>query len=256
MGIKHEYNLMFSKYNIVYLVLVASLCYGDDGYICSRATYYGSPDCLGNPRGACGFGEYGRTVNNGLVSGVSRLYRNGSGCGACYQVRCKIPSACTEDGIKIVVTDYGEGHDTDFILTARAYASLASSPDAAAHLLDYGVVDVEYRRVPCQFGSSNLLLKVHEHSSYPSYLAVVPLYQGGAYDVTGAQVWVEECKEWRAMRRVYGTVWDMENPPLVIANIRFQLSTGDQFVKWVELLRVIPNEWKAGVVYDTGLQLV
>lgn len=36
--------------------------------------------------GACGFGEYGRTVNDGNVAGVSRLYRNGTGCGACYQV--------------------------------------------------------------------------------------------------------------------------------------------------------------------------
>lgn len=36
--------------------------------------------------GACGFGEYGRTVNDGSVAGVSRLWRNGSGCGACYQV--------------------------------------------------------------------------------------------------------------------------------------------------------------------------
>lgn len=36
--------------------------------------------------GACGFGEFGRTVNDGSVSGVSRLYRNGTGCGACYQV--------------------------------------------------------------------------------------------------------------------------------------------------------------------------
>ena len=36
--------------------------------------------------GACGFREYGRTINNGYVSGVSRLYKYGSGCGACYQV--------------------------------------------------------------------------------------------------------------------------------------------------------------------------
>lgn len=37
--------------------------------------------------GACGFGEYGRTVNGGAVSAASRLYKNGVGCGACFQVR-------------------------------------------------------------------------------------------------------------------------------------------------------------------------
>lgn len=36
--------------------------------------------------GACGFGDFGRTVNDGNVAAVSYLYRNGSGCGACYQV--------------------------------------------------------------------------------------------------------------------------------------------------------------------------
>lgn len=36
--------------------------------------------------GACGFGEYGKTVNDGNVAGVSWLWKNGSGCGACYQV--------------------------------------------------------------------------------------------------------------------------------------------------------------------------
>lgn len=39
------------------------------------------------PAGACGFGEFGKTVNNGEVAGVSRLYSGGSGCGACYLVR-------------------------------------------------------------------------------------------------------------------------------------------------------------------------
>lgn len=40
--------------------------------------------------GACGFGEYGRTVNDGSVAGVSKLWKNGSGCGACYQVEKQI----------------------------------------------------------------------------------------------------------------------------------------------------------------------
>jgi hypothetical protein len=40
--------------------------------------------------GACGFGEYGRTVNDANVAGVSRLYKNGTGCGGCYQVLTQI----------------------------------------------------------------------------------------------------------------------------------------------------------------------
>ncbi|XXG43742.1 hypothetical protein AAC387_Pa01g3711 [Persea americana] len=58
-----------------------------DPFICSRATDYGSPDCLGTPRGACGYREFGKTINGGDVGAVCRLYRNGTRCGACYQVR-------------------------------------------------------------------------------------------------------------------------------------------------------------------------
>lgn len=36
--------------------------------------------------GACGYKDYGKTINGGEVSGVSRLFKNGTGCGACYQV--------------------------------------------------------------------------------------------------------------------------------------------------------------------------
>ncbi|KAL7190922.1 hypothetical protein ACSBR2_023070 [Camellia fascicularis] len=71
------------------MVLLPLVCYSQDAYVCSGATYYA---------GAWQFGEYGRTVYNGGMSGVSRLYRNGTDCGACYQVRCKVPQLCTEDG--------------------------------------------------------------------------------------------------------------------------------------------------------------
>lgn len=39
--------------------------------------------------GACGFGTFGATINGGDVSAASDLFRNGLGCGACYQVMIK-----------------------------------------------------------------------------------------------------------------------------------------------------------------------
>lgn len=235
------------------MVLLPFLCNAQNFFIYSRATFYGSPDCLGSPRGACGYGEYGRTVNDAYVAGVSRLYRNGTGCGACYQLRCKIPQLCTDEGVSVVVTDYGEGHNTDFILNTRAYARL-SRPNMALELMAYGVVDIEYKRISCNFPGSNLLFKVHEKSAFPHYLAIVALYAAGQNDIIAVEIWLEEYKEWRCMRRAYGAVWDIENPPRGAVTLRFQVS-GSSGQKWVQLQNVIPSDWKAGATYDSTIQL-
>ncbi|CBI38517.3 expansin-like B1 [Vitis vinifera] len=238
---------------LCFIVLLPLLCKCEDTFTYSRATYYGSPDCLGTPTGACGFGEYGRSVNGGNVGAVSRLYRNGTGCGACYQVRCKVPNLCADNGMKVVVTDHGEGDYTDFILSPRGFSMLAR-PNMAADLFAYGVVGIEYRRVPCQYPGSNIFFKVHEHSRFPDYLAIVMLYQAGLSDITAVDIWQEDCQEWKGMRKSYGAVWDMANPPKGPVGLRFQVS-GRGGQKWVQLMNVIPSDWKAGVAYDSAFQL-
>ncbi|XP_052210620.1 expansin-like B1 [Diospyros lotus] len=235
------------------LVLLTTICYSQDGYVSSRATYYGSPDCFETPTGACGYGEFGRKVNDANVAGVSMLYRNGSGCGACYQVRCKIPKICSHDGVKVVATDYGEGDGTEFILSSRAYARLAV-PNAALELFPHDVVDVEYQRIPCRYPGYNLKLKVHEHSKFPVYMAVVVLYQAGIYDITAVEVWQADEQEWRCLRKSFGTVWDLPSPPSGPLTFKVQVSCNGG-TKWVQMTNVVPSKWKAGVVYDTAIQL-
>ncbi|KAF8412469.1 hypothetical protein HHK36_000433 [Tetracentron sinense] len=242
----------FSSCLLCFVLLLPVLCSSQDTFLCSRATYYGSPDFLGTPTGACGFGEFGRNVNGGDVGAVSRLYRNGTGCGACYQVRCTIPQLCDDAGVKIVVTDHGEGDYTDFILSTRGFTKLAR-PNMAAELVAHGVVDIEYRRISCQYPGYNLVFKVHEHSRFPEYLAIVVLYQAGQKDIVTIEVWQEDCQQWRSLRRAYGAVWDMTNPPRGAVNLRFQLSGDDS--KWVQLRNAIPSDWKAGVAYDSAIQI-
>lgn len=86
------------------------------------------------------------------------------------------------------MTDYGDGDHTDFILSVRAYSEMAS-PGMASHLLAYGVVDIEYRRIPCRYYGYNFMIKVHENSRFPNYLAIVPIYLSGAFDVQAVEVW-------------------------------------------------------------------
>lgn len=65
----------------------------------------------------------------------------------------------------------------------------------------------------------------------------------------------EDCKDWRGMRRAYGRVWDMANPPKGEVSLRFQVSGSYGFMKWVQLKAALPSDWKAGAIYDTTLQL-
>ncbi|GAB4834640.1 hypothetical protein Ancab_032903 [Ancistrocladus abbreviatus] len=193
-------------------------------------------------------------MNDGNVAAVSRLYRGGTGCGACYQVRCKAPM-CKDDGVQVVVTDHGAGDDADFILSPRAYTRMARS-GAEEQLLGCGVVDIEYRRVPCQYDGSNLFLKIHEKSKYPHYLALVPFYQAGMSDIVAMEIWQDDCKEWRPMRKPFGAAWDMENPPRGDLTIRLQVcSSAGGDARWVQLPRVIPDCWEEGTFHDTGIQL-
>ncbi|XP_021765784.1 expansin-like B1 [Chenopodium quinoa] len=241
--------------HLIIMMLLFVLGYGQD-YICSRATYFGSPNCQGNPTGACGYGEYGRSANDGYVAGVHRPYKNGTGCGGCYQVRCKT-GECTEDGVVVVATDFGVGDWTDFLFPAKAYAKMAR-PGLEAELLAYGVVNIEYRRVPCTFGGSNLVINIHEGTRYPHYLAIIITYNPTLYDVVGAQVWQEETQEWRPMRKPFGAVWDLENPPRVEGGykIRYALvASNTNHATWVESPTLIPANWEKGANFELAIKL-
>jgi expansin (peptidoglycan-binding protein) len=104
------------------------------------------------------------------------------------QVRCKIPQYCDRNGAYLVVTDYGAGDRTDFIMSPNAFSKLGRNAAASAKLVKYGVVDIEYKRVPCKYGS-NIKFQINENSRNPGYFAVLILYVDGTYDVTAVEMW-------------------------------------------------------------------
>ena len=56
------------------------------------------------------------------------------------------------------------------------------------------------------------------------------------------------------MRKAYGAVWDMSNPPKGSITLRFQVS-GSAGQKWIQAQNAIPSEWKVGVAYDSAILL-
>ncbi|KAK9144687.1 hypothetical protein Sjap_004590 [Stephania japonica] len=143
-----------------------ALCHSDYPYTRSRAAFYGTPMALA------------------------------------LQVKCTIPSLCSQ-GAKVVVTDHGEGDRTDFILSPRAFAKLAL-PNKVSELKKYGVVDIKYQKISCEYPGNNIKIKIHESSRYPNYLAILIIYKGGKSEITAVELL--QSKQWKAMRNAYGAI--------------------------------------------------
>ncbi|OVA02496.1 Expansin/pollen allergen [Macleaya cordata] len=256
MSIYFQYSFVFSLFFLLLGQTPADAATCNDCFVHSRAAYYPNSDEKGTEDGACGFGKFGATINGGDVSAASDLYRDGVGCGACYQVRCTNSNYCSDNGVTVVVTDHGSSDNTDFILSRRAYAKMAQTKDLAASILDRGVVDIEYRRVSCSYPNNNITFKIDESSNYPHYLAFVIWYQQGKKDVSAVQLCETQNLSCKLLDRSRGAVWTVTPPPSGPLSIRMLLSDVDDGDEtWVVPPNNIPSDWKAGEVYDSGIQV-
>ncbi|KAE8716843.1 Expansin-like A1 [Hibiscus syriacus] len=110
----------------------------------SKAAYFSSDSPLSS--GACGYGSLASSLGGGsLAAGVSSLYKQGAGCGACFQIRCKDPKLCSSRGTKVTLTDLNRNNQTDFVLSSRAFMAMANQ-GMARDVLKLGIVNVEYKR--------------------------------------------------------------------------------------------------------------
>ncbi|RWV90254.1 hypothetical protein GW17_00047561, partial [Ensete ventricosum] len=106
-----------------------------------------------------------------------------------------------------------------FILSQHAFAKLGRSASAGAALLALGVVDVQYRR-----------------SSVIS-------------------VWMQtESLTCKLVDRSHGAVWAVALPPRGPLSARMLLSGDDGDVTWLVPPNDVPEDWRAGAMYDSGIQ--
>ncbi|CAL4966314.1 unnamed protein product [Urochloa decumbens] len=214
--------------------------------------------------GACGYGAAMATeeeLNGGphVAAAGAEFFRDGAGCGACYQLRCRDRRVCGGDGVKVVVVTGAANRTAGFQLGREAFAAMARSgmADQLAALGDN--VQVEFRRVPCDYKKKNLTVRVEEGSRNPGQLGIRFLYQGGQTDIAAVEIAGEsndtQPSSWRPMARLRRGLWRTTRPPAGALRLRLVVTAGFGG-KWLRARdAVLPADWRPRQEYDTGLRV-
>ncbi|XP_020200230.1 expansin-B7 [Aegilops tauschii subsp. strangulata] len=231
------------------------------GWLDARATWYGAPGGAGpdDNGGACGFKNVNLPPFNAMTScGNEPLFKDGKGCGSCYQIRCVAHAACSGVPETVIITDmnYYPVARYHFDLSGTAFGAMAKDGrnDELRHA---GIIDMQFKRVPCQYPGLSVTFHV-EQGSNPNYLAVLVEYENGDGDV--AQVDLMESRPdngeptgvWTPMRESWGSIWrlDTHRPLQGPFSLRVTNESGRSLVAE----QVIPADWQPDTVYSSLVQ--
>ncbi|GJM95971.1 hypothetical protein PR202_ga12770 [Eleusine coracana subsp. coracana] len=191
--------------------------YGDK-WLDAKATFYGSdprgaaPDDHG---GACGYKDVDKAPFNGLTGcGNEPIFKDGLGCGSCYEIKCKEPAECSGEPVLIKITDKNYEHIAayHFDLSGKAFGAMAKK------------------------GEEDKLLK----------------YAAGDGNIVGVDIKPKGSDEFLPMKQSWGAIWriDPTKPLKGPFSIRVTSESGGHLVQD----DVIPEDWKAGTLYNSKIQ--
>nr|QBG67121.1 expansin-B3-like [Triticum aestivum] len=228
----------------------------------ARATWYGAPTGAGpdDDGGACGFKNTNQYPFSSMTScGNQPLFKDGKGCGSCYQIRCSGDKSCSGKIETVMITDmnyypvdmnYYPVAQYHFDLSGTAFGALAK-PGLNEKLRHSGIIDIQFRRVPCNFPG----LKINFHvvdGSNAVYLAVLIEYEDMDGDVIQVDMKEANSGSWTPMRESWGSIWRMDTNRRLQGPfaIRITSDTGKTLVA----NNAIPAYWQQDHAYWSNLQ--
>ncbi|XP_039772055.1 expansin-B5-like [Panicum virgatum] len=207
------------------------------------ATWYGSPYGAGSDGGACGYqGTVSQRPFSSMIAAAGPpLFKNGKGCGACYQIKCTGNKACSGRPVTVTITDSCPGgvclaEAAHFDMSGTAFGAMASR-GMADRLRAAGVLKIQYKRLTRASAGSN-----------PFYLAVLIQYQSGDGDLAAVDI-MQPGGAWTPMKHAWGAMWransDTGKPLRAPFSVRLTSGAGRVLV----VRNAIPAGWRAGRTY-------
>ncbi|KAL4323325.1 hypothetical protein GQ457_11G000750 [Hibiscus cannabinus] len=247
------FSVLFNSCHGFYPKLInASLAASEYGWSPAGATWYGSPTGAGSDGGSCGYGgSVAQAPFSSLVSAVGpSLYKSGKGCGACYEVKCTSNSACSGKPATVVVTDECPGcvsESTHFDLSGSSFGAMAKSGQAEK-LRDAGVLQIQYRKVECNYPGTTIAFHV-DSGSNPSYFATLIEYENGDGDLASVDLkQALDSDSWQPMQQSWGAVWKLDAGSQLQAPLSIRLTSLDSG-NTIVATSVIPAGWEPGKTY-------
>ncbi|CAN6296896.1 unnamed protein product [Urochloa humidicola] len=236
---------------------------GDNGggWLNARATWYGAPNGAGpdDNGGACGFKDVNMPPFSAMTScGNEPLFKDGKGCGSCYQIRCVAHPACSGVPETVIITDmnYYPVAPYHFDLSGTAFGAMAKD-ERNDELRHAGIIDIQFKRVACQYAGLTVTFHI-ERGSNPNYLAVLVEYSNGDGDVVQVDLMESRAEDgeptgvWEPMRESWGSIWRMDTRrPL---QGPFSLRVTNESGKMLVADQVIPADWQPDNVYSSIVQ--
>ncbi|PKA61091.1 Expansin-B18 [Apostasia shenzhenica] len=168
------------------------------------------------------------------------------------QVKCTNNPLCSGNAVRVTIADECPGgpcvaESVHFDLSGTAFGALAL-PGKANQLLSAGVLQVQYIRVPCNYGGYRMAFHV-DGGSTPEYFAVVVEFEYGDGDLSGIDLKQQGSSEWVPMRHSWGAVWQFNSgggPLRAPFSLRLTSYTSHTSIV---AGGVIPADWRPGVTY-------
>ncbi|KZV27215.1 hypothetical protein F511_04668 [Dorcoceras hygrometricum] len=236
------------------LVFGGNSARSNGNWLDAHATFYGAtqnPSTLG---GACGYEDTYKAGFGAITAAVSAaLFRDGEGCGGCYQVICNYGHDrrwCLRHApITVTATNLcppdNRGGWCDpprhhFDMSMPAFFRIARQGNE-------GVVPVLYRRVACKrSGGVRFTIK-----GQPNFSMIMISNVGGSGDIKNTLIRGSGTTSWAPMTRNWGANWQT-NIDLHGQTMSFKLVLVDGDT--LEFPNVVPSSWKSGQTFASHNQ--